>query len=352
MSDHPDWWDPYSCQPYKLTDSEKPRANIDNFAEYAKVLATFLGLSPALIWKYITLKPGKVRPMQDFAGLSISIEQQWQSAQLEMVKDLGVKNLLIRIADWQLNDLDNILQYLKSFNGADFTVNILQSRNSVGNHQLWREQVYKTISALQPVCKRFKIANAVNRSKWGCSNSGNAIELFKIADKVKQEFSNIELLGSSVIDFEPLISLRTLFNFSGVNYDGCASLLYINRRGSAYGKQYSYFDLNRKLRLNKAILELSNNTKNNLWITETNWPLLDTKPYTPNSGNPRSTVDEQTQAEYLLQYFNIAQQCGWVERVYWWQLINPGYGLVDHRGPDLRKMPSYFAFKSLFEEEQ
>ena len=43
----------------------------------------------------------------------------------------------------------------------------------------------------------------------------------------------------------------------------------------------------------------------------------------------------------------IARESGFVERVYWWQLINPGYGLVDHRGGMLRKMPSYHAFRAL-----
>jgi hypothetical protein len=58
-------------------------------------------------------------------------------------------------------------------------------------------------------------------------------------------------------------------------------------------------------------------------------------------------VDEATQAKYLSQYFTIANNTGWVKRVYWWQLINPGYGLVDHRQKQLRKMPSFYAFKKL-----
>ena len=84
-----------------------------------------------------------------------------------------------------------------------------------------------------------------------------------------------------------------------------------------------------------------------LWITETNWPLLNTAPYTPNSGHPRSTVDEKTQAKFLTDYYHIAYATGLVERVYWWQLINPGYGLVDHRGANLRRMPSFYAFRKL-----
>ena len=92
---------------------------------------------------------------------------------------------------------------------------------------------------------------------------------------------------------------------------------------------------------------LSRKCENKLWITETNWPLLGTKPYTPNSGLPRSTVDEKTQAQYLKDYYTIAYKSGCVERVYWWQLVNPGYGLVDHRRGRVRRMPSFYAFSKL-----
>lgn len=346
--EHPAWWDPYSSQPYKLPKNGKSRLSPENLLEYSKIFGTTLGLLPALLWKYISLKRGPAKNMQDFAGLSINSDPQWQNAHQEMIEEIGVKNLLLRVPVWQLEKLDEIEKFVEKFPTHNFLINILQYSGSVENPDQWRDHVQLIFDRLSPRCTTFKIANAVNRSKWGCKNSGEALELFRIASEVRSDFPNIKLLGSSVIDFEPMLSLRTLYNFKSYQYDGCASLLYINRRGSVYGKQYRYFNLERKIKLNKTILELSNNTKNELWITETNWPLVDTKPYTPNSGNPRSTVDEQTQANYLKQYFEIANNTGWVERVYWWQLINPGYGLVDHRQGRLRKMPSYFAFKSLF----
>ena len=109
--------------------------------------------------------------------------------------------------------------------------------------------------------------------------------------------------------------------------------------------------LERKIQLISSLLRLSNRSSNHLWITETNWPLLNTKPFTPNSGNQRSTVNENTQADYLSEYYKIAWKTNKVERVYWWQLIQAGYGLVDHRFSKLRKMPSYFAFKRLCNED-
>ena len=349
MTNHPSWWDPYSSQPYKLDKGQKPRISWSNILEYTRIGLSAGALSPLIAWRYFSLEPQPKFTMSEMAGLSINAEMQWQSAHVEMVQELGVRNLLIRIPVWEVGKIDHYLKFMERFPQHDFLVNILQSRESITRPEQWRQQVRTIFEQVSHVTGRFQIGNAVNRSKWGCRHTGDAITLFRIADEERQKSPDIKLLGSSVIDFEPLVTLRTLFNFSPYRMDGCAAELYVNRRGSAYGRQYGMFDLERKIRLIKAILSLSNNTDDRLLITETNWPLLDTRPYTPNSGHPRTTVNETTQADYLKQYFQVALECGWVERVYWWQLINPGYGLVDHRQGSLRKMPSYTAFKELLD---
>ena len=38
---------------------------------------------------------------------------------------------------------------------------------------------------------------------------------------------------------------------------------------------------------------------------------------------------------------------GYVERIYWWQLAAPGYGLVDSRETPGRRRPSFRAFRTL-----
>ena len=349
MTAHPDWWDPYSCQPYKLAAEDKPRLSAHNLWEYAKVLGTAIAVSPVLIARYLTLAKSTPPVMQDMAGLSINADPQWRTAHQEMVQEIGVRNLLIRVPVWDMEDLEDTIRYMDGFADCEFTVNILQSRNSVLDPLKWKQQVREILNQMSHKTRTFQVGNAVNRSKWGCRHSGQALKLFELADEARQESgTGAKLLMSSVIDFEPLVTTRTLLNRAAYNSDGCAAQLYVNRRGSPLGKQYGFFNLERKLRLIKSILKLSPTTTDRLLITETNWPLLDTRPYTPNSGHPRSTVDEQTQAEYLTSYFKIARETGWVERVYWWQLINPGYGLVDHREGTLRKMPSFHAFKSLF----
>ena len=350
MKNQPDWWDPYSCQPYKMQDDEKPRSGLGNVWEYAKVAGSNLIGLPAITYQTLALKKSPANIAADqFVGLSIAPDVEYQSALVEMVEELGVKQLLIRIPSWDVAALDDYVRFLELFPDNEFVINILQSRDSVNRLTEWQQQVAGIIRATQHITQTFWIGNAVNRTKWGCVHSGQALDLQVAVEELRGEFPGLTLLGSSIIDFEPLLSWRTLWNFRKFHLEGNAALLYVNRRHSPYGTQYRVFDLENKLRLAKAMTKLSNRCDDSLWITETNWPLLDTKPYTPNSGNPATTVDEETQAQYLKWYYQIAWQTGWVDKVYWWQLINPGYGLVDHRGGSLRKMPSYYAFKEIID---
>ena len=344
------WWDYYSDQPYVLDKSEKPRVTCDAVFESIKTLTTLLGLSPALIWRYFNLNPPpSSHTVREFAGLSISPSADYKNQIIEMIDELGVEQLLIRVPTWRAQQIDAYLEFAQSFKDKKILINILQNRESVINPEQWQAQVNTIFTAFRGITNSFQIGNAINRSKWGCHTAADYFALQIKVEELRPDYPDIKILGSSVIDFEPLSTLRTLINNQPYNLDGCASLLYVNRRLSPYNKQFGIFDLEKKIQLIYAILSLSNKSPKKLWITENNWPLLNTKPYTPNSGNPRSTVDEKTQADFLKQYFKIAYQTGMVEKVYWWQLINPGYGLVDSRAKQLRKMPSYFAFKDLLE---
>ena len=347
----PRWWDSYSDQPYRLAPGAKPGLGVAGVREYLTVGTTALALSPWLIWRYLNLQPRRsVVAADQFIGLSVSPDPRHETAVLEMIEELGVKQLLVRIPVWEVDNLDVYLRFIERLNGGNVLVNVLQNRNSVEKPWIWFESLRRILRALAHKVEYFQIGNAINRRKWGCAHSGEYLDLLETADDLRSEFPNVKFVGSSVIDFEPLVTLRTLCNRRRYTLDVVSSLLYVNRRGAPTSRQYKVFDLYNKLRLIYAIVVTGNRNARRLWITETNWPLLNTRPYTPNSGHPSRTVDEDTQAEYLKQYFRIAYDTGWVERVYWWQLINPGYGLVDHRGGQLRKHPSFFALKELMEE--
>jgi hypothetical protein len=344
----PKWWDRHSCQPYKLQAVAKPRLRARQLIEYAKVSgAAVFGALPLLLKYWSLSKSCRDIPVRDFVGLSVSPLAGYNQQLVEMVAELGVKNLLVRIPCWESHRIDDYRTWMEKFEGCRFVVNILQNRDSVQNLTNWRRQLKQIFGGLDDgaVCEAVWIANAVNRSKWGCRSTRDYIALQSIAEELRP--TGLKVLGSSVIDFEPLLTWRTAFNFTDYQLDAIAAELYVNRRHSPWNTQYGVFDLENKLRLFKAMASLGNRCTDELWITETNWPLLNTQPYTPNSGHSSRTVDEATQATYLKLYYQIAWQTGWVERVYWWQLVNPGYGLVDSRGKRLRKMPSFDAFKQI-----
>jgi hypothetical protein len=49
----------------------------------------------------------------------------------------------------------------------------------------------------------------------------------------------------------------------------------------------------------------------------------------------------------MLEYIEIAVRSKKVEKLFWHQLIAPGYGLVDNRDGKIRKTEAFYAFKEL-----
>ncbi len=151
----------------------------------------------------------------------------------------------------------------------------------------------------------------------------------------------VELLGPSVIDFEFHFASAVLnMRHEGVFFDGVSSLLYVDRRGAPENAQLG-FDTVGKVVLLRAIAETARNCAGRCWITEVNWPLWE-GPHAP--AGRHVAVDEETQADYLVRYYLLALGTGLVERIYWWQLIAHGYGLVDGSG---RRRPSFHALANM-----
>jgi hypothetical protein len=346
--EHPNWWDPNSDQPYRLASGQKRNVTFSHLMEYGKTVLTALAICPfALIRLYTSAATAPPPQPADFVGLGISKDHGAPNAVVEGVEELGVRRLLLRVPTWHADQLEPYLNFAQKFSNQKILINILQSRENATDPEVWSRAVEQIIDAFWPLTREFQLGHAVNRSKWGCRHTGDYLTLLDATTRLPEQFPGIVLAGSSVIDFEPFAALRTLINFHRYRLDVCSALLYVNRRGSPFTRQFNIFDLERKLGTAAVLVSLSNRCGKRLWITETNWPLLDTKPFTPNSGNPRSTVNEITQAKYLTDYYQTAWRTRYVERVYWWQLNQAGYGLMDHRPSIPRKMPSFYAFKKL-----
>ena len=349
-------WDKYSDQPYPIKDREfKKKQRSKNKLEYLKLALTNMLFFPtaAASMKAFTAKNNH-RPYekQYFYGLGVNLDKG--DIQYELVEELGVKSLIIRIP---LSDISNLYRYylfVQRFKqqdpSIDILLNILQDRVHIENKQLLRSHIIEIFHTFKELVTEYQIGNAINRMKWGFYSIKEYIEFYQVVQQVRDEqFPNIKLIGPSVIDFEYYYTIRALFNSYNISYDKLGALLYVDRRGDPKNKQLGIFDTKNKIDMLYALVQLSSKCKSDeIYITEVNWPLKGTAPYAPTS--PKECVDEFTYSKYMLEYFDIAYKTQKISKVFWHQLIAPGYGLVDNRDGKIRKMDSFYKFKRLLQE--
>ena len=124
--------------------------------------------------------------------------------------------------------------------------------------------------------------------------------------------------------------------------------MYVDRRGAPQNTQYGIFYSKNKIDLLYALSKISPKTTDEIYITEVNWPLKNTAPYAPTS--EKECVDEEDYAKFMIDYLDICKKSGKISKVFWHQLIAPGYGLVDNRGEKIRKTKAFYAFKKVIDE--
>jgi hypothetical protein len=204
----------------------------------------------------------------------------------------------------------------------------------------------EAIQALfSPYGRHFQVGQAVNRSKWGIWRFSEYLELYAVAAEILRRDPGAELLGPAVIDFE-LHATAALVNMApeSTHFDIVSSLLYVDRRGAPENRQLG-FDTVDKVVLLKAIADVARRASPRSWITEVNWPLWE-GPHSP--AGKTVAVDEEQQADFLVRYYLLALCTGLVERVYWWQLVAKGYGLIDPSAAGAwRRRPALLALANL-----
>ena len=338
-------WDKYSDQPYVIKD-RKFKKQI-----YKKVRFDFLKmlLVNIFVWPVAVLTfflPEKKRNVgsSEFFGLGVNVDKTNVTDIQAMVDDLACENLIIRVPLHDIGNLEKYVSFIASFADKKLLINILQDRRHVEDHVLLKQSLDKIFSKCLQYTKNFQVGHAVNRKKWAFFSMDEYLKFYKVAyDLKKQHYPELQLMGSSVIDFEYYFTIRTLFNCYRLKFDRFNALLYVDRRGAPENKQMG-LDLMGKIKLLHAILRLSPKSSNDIVITETNWPISNTFPYAPTSEKECVDVDEY--AKYLLRYYMLAFASQSVSQVYWHQLIAPGYGLVDNRD-GLLKYPAYQVFKQM-----
>ncbi|MFL6236903.1 MAG: lipopolysaccharide kinase InaA family protein [Thermoanaerobaculia bacterium] len=345
-------WDHLSDQPHQHAGRlDKLRVRLAD-ARHHGVEAVAVASSLPRIWRrYQELKAQLHTKSVDFTGLGVCLRPWPESPEtpLALVEELGARHVLLRLHTWE-EDHAAEEELARALHGRSLEVTFAlpQSRELVRDPARWRRALEEIAPRFTPYGKRFQIGQAINRSKWGVWNVREYVELARAAEAVLRPYPGVELLGPSVIDFEyhvtaAVLNLRDL----GARFDAVSALLYVDRRGAPENRQAG-LDTEDKALLLRAIAETSRNSSSRCWITEVNWPLRE-GPHSP-AGRDVS-VDEESQADYLVRYYLLALGTGVIERVFWWQVVARGYGLVDPADPaHPRRRPSFQALKTLIRE--
>lgn len=337
-------WDNLSDQPLHIRDKKYKRSIRKKYPADIFVSAlTIILIYPVVFsrWLFGFKKNPNFSPKNIF-GMSVNVDKDPKISP-EFINELGVEEILIRVP---LNDIKNISKYAnfaKSFQDKNIMFNVIQDRVHIDDKALLEKDIAILFDTMSKYSNKFQIGNAINRIKWGFALPKEYLLFFKTIQKIRDKnFLGIKLIGPSVIDFEYHVTIRALFNFFNIKYDGLSSLLYVDRRGAPENKQM-IFSLTEKINLLKSIAALSPKLKSNdIYITETNWPIKNTGKYAPTSGH--ECVSEDDYMAFMVRYYLLAISTTHIKTIYWHQLIAPGYGLIDNRD-GIKKRKAFFAFK-------
>ncbi len=301
-----------------------------------------IGLLYRRYFRAMFQKPVLLRP--EMFAVSVSPSAGREDEVLALLRETGGGATLIRVASWDRERLASAAAFAARLREAGFrpAVAVLQRREDVFRPQKWRDFLNEVFSRFAPHASVFEIGHAWNRTKWGVWDHTEYLRLARAAVDLRAEYG-VKLAGPAVIDFEFHLLPPVL---RAVDFDVVSSLLYVDRVGAPEKAQFGW-TAEKKFALLKACIDAGGGRPRPCWVTEVNWPLQGTGPYSPASGRPN--VSEEEQADFLIRYYIPALASGLIERVYWWQLAAPGYGLVDSRGSGWRRRPSFLAFRTMAE---
>jgi len=341
-------WDYFSDQPHQIRDKRKKRKlKKKNRFQILKTIFLSILLFPLFIIRLIFPIQKKTIELSEFFGIGVNLDKG--KYQLELLKELKLKNINIRFPLSDILQIEKYLEFTSEFREYNILLTVLQNRENIENLELFRQNIQTVFQKFSKIgIIEFQIGNAINRSKWGFFSISEYLEFYQIAFQVRNRyFPDLKLVGSAVIDFEFYNTIHTLFNLKKISFDSISALLYVDRRGQPENFQSMIFNLKTKIKLLFQIVQTSSKTSNSIYITETNYPIQNTEPYTPTS--QFEAVSLKNYSNFMIRYFLITIATQQIEKVFWHQLISAGYGLVDNREKSLKKYPAFQSFKFLLQ---
>lgn len=348
-------WDARSEQPKVIRHRRGMVWRIkDAWLDHLKAVLTFLFFMPLVCMHHAAMSRGRIAPgwrqrgddPVDFMGLAVALHSCDPERLAAEIRRLGVKHVLLRVPVWETGELDKYVKFIDSLPEQEFVVCILQDRPHVIEREMWRQKLRAVVDACWPRVRTFQIGHGPNRTKWGFFSGSEFLSFASEAETLRNSHPGIELSGPAILDFEPIPLLRTLVHGYPIHWDAVSCGLYVDRRGSPRNRQMLAFDLKNKIRCFAACISCSRSATRRFWITEVNWPIRNQGAYSPV--RETECVSEEDAGRYLREYYQDAWNEKIVERVYWWQLVAKGFGLMDVRKDGtLRERPAYHEFREL-----
>lgn len=337
-------WDEKSAQPMIVPGRKEKHLYRDWIYMFSMVWQGLIAL-PGIYsgYKKLLLESySKPVLLKNRIGVSLHPHSEYIDKELDLLAQLGNPPVLIRfchhetIADWDRGI--SLVNHLYAQH-IEVMIAILQDRRALLQPASWEQFLTRIISAIGDKVIHIEITHANNRLKWGIWSSREYAQLMQPALALKHRYPHIKLTGPACIDFEylPVIAALGALPRNTV-LDALSHLLYVDRRGAPENKQGKFSTLE-KCALLKALAQHSSHCRDQVIISEVNWPVKHTGiwspigcPYeTPRWRREQPGENESDYANYMLRYLAITLCSGHIEQVFWWRLSAHGYGLVDDR---------------------
>jgi len=295
----------------------------------------------------------------DSLGMGLSAEPGGEERVVEAFLEAGLRRALVRMpyrgggdAPWPERErrAQHRLIELLLARECDVTVAVPQDRQAVTSPEIWATALTEILERYRGRCSHFQIGQAINRRKWGLWTVEEYLALLEPAFEMRDQYPEIRLVGPPVLDFEfhyQLAVLGALSRSGQRRLDRFCSQLYVDRQGAPESARRGW-NLVDKCTALAAVGGTAGYRPDGIWITEVNWPLCDQEEFAPARGHVE--VDETRYADYMVRYMLLALASGMVDRVYWWQLVSRGYGLIDDREDAFRRRPAFLALQNLVEQ--
>ena len=214
MKNNPFIWDKYSDQPYPIKDKVyKKTMRKKNMYDFVSLIVTNIIFFPLSIILMPFFKSKQKINNNTFYSMGIDLHKG--EIQKELIDELGVKSVLIRFPLWEIDKIDEYLEFVKTYtnDGIEVIINIMQNRDNIDNTTLLNININMVFKTFSPYVKEYQIGTTINRTKWGFFSMAEYMLWYKKVQNIRDEkYKDLILIGSSVIDFEFHYTIRTLFN--------------------------------------------------------------------------------------------------------------------------------------------